>query len=98
MSNHQLSLGLGFVVVTFPLSFRHAGQLPNDIVLCIIVFVFCGGKLQNTVRTGAESTTQATGGRGRRVLMQCSTSAPDDGYTAATEAPLATENRDKPPV
>ena len=56
--------------------------------------LFCGGKLQNTVRTGKESTTQATGGRRRRVLMQRSTSAPDDGYTTATEAPSATENRE----
>ena len=56
--------------------------------------LFCRGKLQNTVRTGKESTTQATGGRRRRVLMQRSTSAPDDGYTTATEAPSATENRE----
>ena len=67
------------------------GQLPNDIVLCIIVFVF---KLQNTVRTGTKSTTQTTGERRRRVLMQCSTSAPDGGYTTAAEAPLETENRE----
>ena len=45
MSNRQLSLGLGFVGVTFPLTlanFRHAGQRLNDIVLCMIVFVFAG--------------------------------------------------------
>ena len=65
----------------------------HDIVLCMIVFVFCGGRLQNTVRTGTESTNQTTGGGD----VGCSCNAPrvrqSDGYTTATGAPSAEENR-----
>ena len=48
----------------------------HDIVLCMVVFGFCGGRLQNKVGTGTEPTTQTTV-RSCRVSMQCSASAPE---------------------
>ena len=53
----------------------------HDIVLYMIIFFLHRGRLHYTTRTKTEPTTQTTVGRRRRVLMQCSASAPEHvGY------------------